>query len=130
MAFVPRSNTGGPGQRKTNRRPLVAPRPNPTTSDRLEPTATKSRACEPGDDRRTAAHDVPEETGPVILDHQHDRPLINAEVVRRHPPPCRAVRYLERLIKRRAEPVFCRHAKVHSREPLHGGDDYFGGERQ
>src|SRR6476469_9510299 len=122
MAFVPRSNTGGPGPRTTSRRPLVAPRPNPTTSDRLEPTAPKSRACEPGDDRRTAAHDVLEESSPVVLDHQHDRPLIDAEMVRRHPLFCRAVRYLERLIERWAEPVFRRYAKVHSREPLHGGD--------
>src|SRR4029450_4521675 len=73
---------------------------------RLKPTAAKSRPPQSSDDRRAAAHDVPEQSSPVVLDHQHDRPLIDAEVIRRDPPTRLAIRHGKRLIERRLEPVF------------------------
>src|SRR4030095_14263789 len=52
----------------------------------LKPTARKSRPLQSGDDCRATPHDVPNQAGPVVLDHQHDRPLIDSEVIRRDPP--------------------------------------------
>ena len=74
-------------------------------SPRLQPASGKARPTQTGHDRRTMAHDVPQQPGAVILDHQHHRPLVDAEVIRRNPPAGRAVFHCEGLIERRQEPV-------------------------
>src|SRR4029077_5481546 len=96
----------------------------------LKQTAAKSRPPQSGDYRRTAAHDVPEQSGPVVLDHQHDRSLIDAEVTRRDPPTRRAIRHGKRLIERRLEPVFRGHPQVHSGKVPHGRDHDFRSKRE
>src|SRR4029450_907910 len=97
---------------------------------RLKPTAAKSRLPQSSDDRRAAAHDIPEQSGPVVLDHQHDRPLIDAEVIRRDPPTSRAIRHGKRLIERPLESVFRGHPQVHSGKVPHGRDDDFRSKRE
>src|SRR4030095_16464768 len=96
----------------------------------LKPTAAKSRPPQSSDDRRAAAHDVPEQSGPVVLDHQHDRPLIDAEVMRRDPPTRRAIRHGKRLIERRLEPILPGHPQVHSGKVPDGRDDDFRSKRE
>src|SRR4030095_8093070 len=81
---------------------------------RLKPTAVKSRPPQSSDDRRAAAHDIPEQSGPLVLDHQHDRSLIDAEVIRRDPPTGPAIRHDKRSIERRLEPIVPGHPQVHS----------------
>src|SRR4029450_6930969 len=97
---------------------------------RLKPTTAKSRPPQSSDDRRTAAHNVPEQSGPVVLDHQHDRSLIDAEVTRRDPPTRWAIRHGKRLIERRLEPVFRGHPQVHSGKVSHGRNDDFRSKRE
>src|SRR4029450_13197559 len=97
---------------------------------RLKPTTAKSRPPQSSDDRRTAAHNVPEQSGPVVLDHQHDRSLIDAEVTRRDPPTRWAIRHGKRLIERRLEPIFRGHPQVHSGKIPHRRDDDFRSKRE
>src|SRR4029434_7835605 len=99
-------------------------------SPRLKPTALKSRPPQSGDDRRAAAHDVPEQSGPVVLDHQHDRSLIDTEVIRRDPPTSRAIRHGKRLIEGRLESVLRGHPQLHSSKVPHGRNDDFRSKRE
>src|SRR6476646_7624037 len=89
----------------------------------LQPAATESRSQQPGHDDGATAHDVPEQARPVVLDHQHDRTLIDAKVVRRDPPTGRNIRHRKRLVEGWLEPVFPCHSQVHSREVRHRGND-------
>ena len=73
--------------------------PKPSRGPGLEPTSAESRPPQPTNDRRAAAHDVPEQSGPVVLDHQRDRPLIDPAVIRRDPPTCWAIPPSQRLIE-------------------------------
>jgi hypothetical protein len=77
---------------------------------RLQPTPRKACPTQPGQYRRATARDVPEQTRAVILDHQHHRTLIDAEVIRGDPPGGRTLVHRKRLIERRLEPVFGGHA--------------------
>ena len=52
-----------------------------------------------------AAHDVPDETRSVVLDHEHDRPPVDAEVVGRDPPTCRTLFHGEGLVEGRLKSV-------------------------
>src|SRR6185369_11673920 len=98
--------------------------------NRIKPTALESRPRESGDDRRATAHDVPKQACPVVLDHQHDRPLIDSKVIGRDPPASRTILDNKRLIERRLEPVFRRHSQVHLRKMPYGRDDDFRSKRQ
>ena len=44
----------------------------------FEPSAGESRLPKPAPDVRAAPHEVPQETGPLVLDHHHDRTLIQS----------------------------------------------------
>ena len=61
----------------------------------LEPPPGETGPAKTCQNRGTAAHDIPKQTCPVVFDHEHDRTLIDAEVIWRNPPPCRIVRDLE-----------------------------------
>jgi hypothetical protein len=90
---------------------------------RLEPAATESRPQQSGNDDRATAHDAPQQARPIVLDHQHDRTLIDAKVIRRDPPTGRSFRRRKRLVEGWLEPVFSRHSQVQSRKVTHCGDD-------
>ena len=100
-----------------------------TRRRQLKPTAAESSPPQSSDDCRAAAHDVPEQAGPIILDHQHDRPLIDSEVIGRDPPASRAVLNGERLIERRLETVHSLHSQIHLRKMLHRRDNDFSSKR-
>src|SRR4029453_736580 len=78
----------------------------------LKPPARKTPPPQPSYEGRTTAHDVPDQAGAVVLDHQHHRPLIDAEVVRGDPPAGRAVVHRKRLVERRLEPGGGGHTQV------------------
>src|SRR5260370_40810268 len=52
----------------------------------LQPAAGEPCAPEPRDNVGAAAHEIPDQTAAVVLDHQRHGPLVDAEVVWRHPP--------------------------------------------
>ena len=52
---------------------------------RAEPAASKSGSVEPDREIRTSSHQIPDEIGAEILDHQDDRSLVDAEVKWRDP---------------------------------------------
>src|SRR5215510_7701030 len=58
----------------------------------LEPAPSESRPFQSHNDRRATAHNVPEQTSPIVLNHEHDWPLIDAEMIGRNPPACFAIR--------------------------------------
>src|SRR5581483_2839787 len=47
----------------------------------LQPAAPEAGAAQPRNHRRAAAHEVPDEAGAVVFNHQHHRPLVDAELV-------------------------------------------------
>src|SRR3546814_9351382 len=57
----------------------------------IEPAAVEARPAQSVDDRPTAAHQAPRQAAAVVLDHQHDDSLVEAEQARRHPNPAVAV---------------------------------------
>src|SRR3546814_2343828 len=57
----------------------------------IEPAAVEARPAQSVDDRATAAHQAPRQAAAVVLDHQHDDSLVEAEQARRHPHPAVAV---------------------------------------
>src|SRR6516165_12301894 len=77
-----------------------------------EPTPSKAGAAQAGQHRRAPPHDVPEQAGAVVLDHQRHRPLIDPEVIGSDPPAGRAAIHRERLIERGLEPILRRHPQV------------------
>src|SRR5262245_54089909 len=50
-----------------------------------QPATGEAGALQAAADVRISLHDRPDETAAVILDHRHDRPLVNAEIVARDP---------------------------------------------
>src|SRR5271167_2599269 len=97
----------------------------------LQPAAREPGAPQPGDHRQAAAHEVPDQTGAVILYHQYHRPLIDTELVWRYPPARRAAVHAERLVERALESVRPVHAtQRHARQAANSRDDDLGGERQ
>ena len=54
-------------------------------SRRQQPTAREPGASQAGDDVRTAAHELPRQARPMILDHEDRRPFVQPIVPRRHP---------------------------------------------
>jgi hypothetical protein len=92
-------------------------RPLPQPAAR-EPGFPQSR-----DHRRATAHQVPDQAGAVVLDHQYHRPLVDAELVRRHLPaprrfgPCQS-RGCRTVTRRRASArAFPRRAGERGRPP-------------
>src|SRR5688572_25247680 len=53
-----------------------------------EPSAGEARALETPDDVLIGLHDVPYEPRSIVLDHDQDRPLVDAEVVDVEPAEC------------------------------------------
>ena len=51
----------------------------------FEPSAGESRLPKPAPDVRAAPHEVPQETGPLVLDHHDDRTLIQTVIQRADP---------------------------------------------
>ena len=96
----------------------------------LQPAALETRAAQPLDDVGAAAHDVPDQTGAVVLDHEHDRALVHAEVVWGDPPSGRAVFHGEGLVERRLEAVGLRHTQLQRGQVPDSGDHDLRGERQ
>src|SRR4029453_17892912 len=74
--------------------------------------------------------DVPEQACSVVLDHEHDRPLIDSEVIRRDPPTRRTILDNKRLIERRFEPVFPLLSQVHLTKIRYAGYNDFRSKRQ
>src|SRR5262245_60094471 len=70
-------------------RRTVSPGSQPTSS---EPPALKPRPAQAGHDVLGVAHDVPDQSGAIVFDHENHRPLVDAKVKRRDPPARRAVR--------------------------------------
>src|SRR5689334_5110626 len=64
-----------------------------------KPAAGKACSPQACPNRLGTTHDVPEQTGAVVLDHQNDRTLIDPEVIRRNPPTGRALVHGERLVE-------------------------------
>ncbi len=52
----------------------------------LEPPSGETRAAQAGYNRLAAAHDIPEQSCPVVFNHQGDRSLIDTEVIGTDPP--------------------------------------------
>ena len=50
-----------------------------------EPSPQKARTAKPGDEIATLTQEIPDEARAVVLEHQENRPLIDAEVERRYP---------------------------------------------
>src|SRR5688500_1744311 len=98
--------------------------------NRAKPSAAESRPPQSGDDCRATAHDVPKQAGPVVLDHQNNRPLIDSEVIWRHPPTSRAMRDSKRLVERWLEPIFTLHPQFHFPRLPHGRDDNLRSKRK
>jgi hypothetical protein len=71
----------------------------PPSAAALQPAAREPCPPQPGDNIGAAAHDLPDQTAAVVLDHQRHGPLVDAEVVGRHPPAGRAVLHPERLVE-------------------------------
>src|SRR5262249_36407701 len=46
-----------------------------------EPAAGEARALQSAPDVRIALHELPDEAAAIVLDHRHDRALVDAEVV-------------------------------------------------
>src|SRR5678816_2284338 len=46
-----------------------------------QPTAGEARALQAATNVRIALHQLPDETAAIVLDHRHDRALVDAEVV-------------------------------------------------
>src|SRR5262245_3627192 len=46
-----------------------------------QPAAGEARALQAATDVRIALHQLPDEAAAVVLDHRHDRPLVDAEIV-------------------------------------------------
>ena len=92
-------------------------------TDRHSQLPSKAGAAQAGQHRHAPAHDVPEQARAVVLDHQHHRPLVDPEVVRRNPPAGRAIVHRERRVERGLEPVPGRHPQVHPGEMAHRRDD-------
>ncbi len=65
----------------------------------LQPASGKACPTQTGQDWRATAHDLPQQSGAMILDHQHHRTLIDTEVIRRNPPAGRTAFYGERSIE-------------------------------
>src|SRR5262245_49183557 len=95
---------------RTNRRPV--PRSKATgcslihglagrteSRRRSQPPAGEPGPPQPRDDVGGPAHDIPDQAGAVVLDGQDDGALVDAELVRRHPPAGRAVVDAERLVE-------------------------------
>src|SRR5262249_10659311 len=96
----------------------------------LQPAALEARTPQPRDHRRAAAHEIPDQASAVVLDHQHPRPPVNAELVGRPPPARRAV-HAECPVERAPEPVWpMLAAQPHGRQAADGREDYLGCERQ
>src|SRR6516162_3689104 len=72
---------------RTNRRPVARSK---ATGCSLIP-GLNNGGSQPRDDVGAAAHDAPDQAGAVVLHGQHDGALVDAELVRRHPPARRAV---------------------------------------
>src|SRR5208282_813414 len=96
----------------------------------LQPASGKACPTQTGQDWRATAHDLPQQPGAMILDHQHHRTLIDAEVIRRNPPAGRTAFYGERLIERRQESVFSHHAQIQLGKIAHSRYDNLRSERQ
>src|SRR5277367_6006351 len=95
----------------------------------LQPAAREPGAPQPGDHGQAAAHEIPDQTGAVILYHQYHRPLIDTELVWRYPPARRAAVHAERLVERAPEsirPVLA--AQRCARQATDSRDDDLGGE--
>ena len=66
---------------------------------RLQPAAREAGAAQPRDDVRAPTHDVPDQAGAVVFDHQHHGPLVDAELVLRDPPARGAAGQGERAVE-------------------------------
>src|SRR5262249_7755813 len=67
--------------------------------------AAETSAAKALNDVGTAAHEVPDEAGAVVLDHHHDGALVQAEVALRYPDfatgfKCRVVTTLKTVLAR------------------------------
>src|SRR6187401_2301290 len=72
---------------------------------RSEPRTLESRSAQPGRNVGRPAHNVPDQSAAVILNHEHYRALVDAKVIRGDPPPCRTVRDFVCLVERRFKTV-------------------------
>src|SRR4029453_11069237 len=97
-------------------RRTVRPGSQRTSSEPPPPNPPPPQA---GHDVRGLAHDVPDQPGAVVFDHQNHRALVDAKVERCDPSTSRAVRHFVRPVERWLEAVLVRHAKM---EPSHGTD--------
>src|SRR5712691_7189889 len=50
-------------------------------SSAAQPSSRKSRSLQPAHDMRILLHDFPNQSTAIVLDHDDDRSLVNAEVV-------------------------------------------------
>jgi len=76
-----------------------------------QPTSREPRTPQARDEVRTAPHQVPNQTGAVVLDHQDDRPLIEGEMIARDPTMLRT-RYRKGRVETAHEPVLIFHVRV------------------
>src|SRR5262245_46732299 len=97
---------------------------------RSEPATLESRPAQARNDIRTATHELPDQTGAVVLHHEDHRTLVDAEMVGRDPPAGRAVRHRVRRVERRLEAVSLRRAEIELRHGAEGGNHDLRCERQ
>src|SRR5438093_6379810 len=74
----------------------------------LEPAALECRPAQSRHNVGATAHDVPDQAGTVVLDHEDDWALVDPEMAGRDPPARRTVRHRVRLVERRLETVAIR----------------------
>src|SRR5512146_3539017 len=80
LTFIPRAP-----RRWEARCEGIADRPSCWLVVVRQPPAGESGGAQPGDDIRTPSHQSPHQPRLVVLDHHHDRSLVDAEVPRRNP---------------------------------------------
>jgi hypothetical protein len=52
------------------------------TFPNLKPAPTEAGSTQPGGNGRACPHQLPQQTGSMVLDHQNDRPLVEPEMPR------------------------------------------------
>src|SRR4029434_5043088 len=78
-------------------------RPGSTAAS--EPATLERRATQSLFQVGAAAHDLPDQSGPVVLDHEDHWTLVDSEVIRGDPPSRGAVRHRIGLVERGLEAV-------------------------
>ena len=74
------------GRRGARRRLHPPGRDRLTACERSgEPAAAEAGGAQAGDERRAGAHQRPDHAAAIVLDHQHGRPFVDAEVIARDP---------------------------------------------